>query len=62
MTERSCFSLSVSLGDTNLDSRVDRGGSEETTQAYYKYVEESDAATTKVYTLKANWYKRGERA
>jgi hypothetical protein len=29
---------------------VDRGGSEEPTQAYYKYVEESDAATTKVYT------------
>ena len=27
----------------------DRGGSEEPTQAYYKYVEESDAATTKVY-------------
>jgi len=27
----------------------DRGGSEELTQAYYKYVEESDAATTKVY-------------
>jgi len=28
----------------------DQGGSEELTQAYYKYVEESDAATTKVYT------------
>jgi hypothetical protein len=33
----------------------DRGGSEEPhpqagTRAYYKYVEESDAATTKVYT------------
>jgi len=27
----------------------DQGGSEEPTQAYYKYVEESDAATTKVY-------------
>src|SRR5271157_5689621 len=27
----------------------DRGGSEEPTQAYYKYVEEGDAATTKVY-------------
>jgi hypothetical protein len=27
----------------------DRGGSEEATQAYYKYVEESDGATTKVY-------------
>jgi hypothetical protein len=27
----------------------DRGGSEEPTQAYYKYVEESDVATTKVY-------------
>jgi hypothetical protein len=27
----------------------DRGGSEEPTQAYYKYVEERDAATTKVY-------------
>ena len=26
----------------------DRGGSEEPTQAYYKYVEERDAATTKV--------------
>jgi hypothetical protein len=28
----------------------DRGGSEEPTQAYYEYVKESDAATTKVYT------------
>jgi hypothetical protein len=27
----------------------DRGGSEEPTKAYYEYVEESDAATTKVY-------------
>jgi len=35
---------------TNLHSCGDRGGSEEPTQAYYKYVEESDVATTKVYT------------
>jgi len=28
----------------------DQGGSEEPTQADYKCVEESDAATTKVYT------------
>jgi hypothetical protein len=41
----------------NLDSREDRGGSEEPTQAYLGYVEESDAAiaqhpvrTTKVCT------------
>ncbi len=27
----------------------DRGGSEEPTQAYFKYVKESDAATTKGY-------------
>jgi hypothetical protein len=27
----------------------DRGGSKEPTQAYCEYVEESDAATTKVY-------------
>jgi len=33
----------------DLDLRGDRGGSEEPTQAYYKYVEERDAATTKVY-------------
>jgi hypothetical protein len=29
-----------------LHSRGDRGGSEEPTQAHYKYVEESDADTT----------------
>jgi hypothetical protein len=40
--------------NTNLYSCGDRGGSEEPhpqagTRAYYKYVEESDVATTKVY-------------
>ena len=35
--------------NTNLYSCGDRGGSEEPTQAYYKYVEESDVATTKGY-------------
>ena len=39
---------------TSLGSSEDRGGSEEPhpragTRAYYKYVEESDAATTTVY-------------
>ena len=36
--------------NTDLHSSGDRGGSEELTQAYREYVEESDAATTKVYT------------
>ena len=28
--------------NTNLDSKVDRGGAEEPTQAYFEYVEERD--------------------
>ncbi|MCG6536313.1 MAG: MFS transporter, partial [Syntrophales bacterium LBB04] len=40
----------------------DRGGSEEPTQAYYKYVEERDAATTKVYTLRQIGISRTSRS
>ena len=44
----------VRMGNTNLDSSGDRGGSEEPhpqagTRTYLGYVEESDIATTKVY-------------
>jgi hypothetical protein len=56
MSKQAASNVSVCLGNTNLDSGGDRGGSEEPTQAYLGYVEESDAAiaqhpvrTTKVY-------------
>jgi hypothetical protein len=47
---------SIARGKTGLHSSGDRDGSEEPTQAYWKYVEESDVAhppavgTRKVYT------------
>jgi len=35
----------------------DRGGSEEPTQAYYKYVEERRHSDNEGIRLKANWYR-----
>jgi hypothetical protein len=35
--------------NAKLHSKIERDGDEEPTQAYYKYVEECDEETTKLY-------------
>jgi hypothetical protein len=37
------------MTDTDLYSKIERGGDEEPTQAYCQYVKESDEETTKLY-------------
>ena len=37
-----------------LDSKEERGGKEESTQAYHWYVEETDDAANEVMPMKAN--------
>ena len=39
----------IRMGNAYSDSCGDRGGVRKPTKAYYKYVKESDGATTKVY-------------
>jgi hypothetical protein len=41
------FWMGTKAAYTNSDSKIDRGGKEEATQAYYRYVEETDDAANK---------------